>query len=112
MILLTGSSGFLGKTILAELQNQRLDVLTLGRSDENTIKCDLSSKVPVIPFVDQVIHVAGKAHVVPSSSGESKDFFDVNVQGTKNLLQSLENNRTLKQFIFISSVAVYGLNEG
>jgi Nucleoside-diphosphate-sugar epimerases len=112
MILLTGSSGFLGKIILAELQNQRFDVLTLGRSAENKIKCDLSSSVPVIPLVDQVIHVAGKAHVLPSSPRESREFFDVNVRGTKNLLEGLENHQTLKQFIFISSVAVYGLTEG
>ena len=112
MILLTGSTGFLGKTILAELQRRKLDVITLGRSDENKIKCDLSTQVPVIPSVELVIHAAGKAHTVPSSSIESKEFFDINVQGTKNLLEALENHPTLKQFIFISSVAVYGLTEG
>ena len=43
---------------------------------------------------------------------EKADFFKVNVQGTENLLAGLENKSSLKKFIFISSVAVYGIMEG
>ena len=112
MILLTGSSGFLGTTILAELQTLRLEVVTAGRAEGNEIKCDLSKEVPLIPPVEQVIHVAGKAHTIPATSHAAIAFFDINVKGTKNLLKALENNHHLKKFIFISSVAVYGLTEG
>ncbi len=37
-------------------------------------------------------------------------YFDVNVQGTKNVLEAMDKNR-MKNIIFTSSVAVYGLNK-
>lgn len=52
-----------------------------------------------------------KAHSVPKSKEQAKLFFDVNVKGTSNLLEGLKMNIP-KQFIFISSVAVYGLESG
>jgi nucleoside-diphosphate-sugar epimerase len=58
-----------------------------------------------------VIHAAGKAHIVPKTGEEEKLFFDVNYRGTINLLKALEKNPP-KSFVFISTVAVYGLEEG
>jgi nucleoside-diphosphate-sugar epimerase len=112
MILLTGSSGFLGTVLMAEFHKQQLAVATVGRSPANTTHCDLSKEVPALPLVDTVVHAAGKAHIIPASPSEVKAYFDINVQGTRNLLAALEHNGVLKKFIFISSVAVYGLTAG
>src|SRR6266516_2225818 len=112
MILLTGASGFLGTVLMTEFHKQQLAVATGGRSQTNTTHCDLSKEIPVLPLVDTVVHAAGKAHTIPASPSEVKEFFDTNVQGTRNLLTALEHNRVLKKFIFISSVAVYGLTSG
>ncbi|MEO7769067.1 MAG: NAD-dependent epimerase/dehydratase family protein, partial [Ferruginibacter sp.] len=76
------------------------------------VVCDLSRQVPVIPSIDMVVHAAGKAHVVPKNEEEKKDFSTVNVQGTRNLLTALEHIQSLKKFVFISSVSVYGLING
>ena len=110
-ILLTGASGFLGKTIHSAFNNST-EVITLGRSQDAIINCDLSNQIPILPIVDMVVHAAGKAHIVPKNEEERKDFDKVNVQGTLNLLKSLEGNLSLKKIVFISSVAVYGLIEG
>jgi nucleoside-diphosphate-sugar epimerase len=60
-----------------------------------------------------VIHLAGLAHVVPRDADTRRRFFDVNVEGTKNLLRGFESTDTLpKALVLASTVAVYGLEEG
>lgn len=109
-ILLTGASGFLGSQIKNVCEKNN-NVQTLGRQNTNDIICDLSKEIPSIENINVVIHAAGKAHVYPKTEAEIKAFFDVNVVGTKHLLQSLENN-PISKFIFVSSVSVYGLGKG
>lgn len=107
--ILTGASGFLGRKIKNELCE---DVLSIGRTNTDII-CDLSSLIPKLPANKIVIHSAGKAHSVPKTPQQKQEFFDVNVLGTQNLLKGLEQAPSLpKSFVFISSVAVYGLDQG
>jgi nucleoside-diphosphate-sugar epimerase len=109
-ILLTGSTGFLGKYIFSELVNAN-EIYTMGRTNCNFLY-DLNS--PSIKFnkkFDLVIHAAGKAHHIPKSNEEKIDLFNINVQGTNNLLNSLLEFKP-KLFVFISSVAVYGYSSG
>jgi nucleoside-diphosphate-sugar epimerase len=66
-----------------------------------------------LPFIDIVIHCAGKAHSIPRTGQEAKVFFDVNFEGTKNLCSAINSLQQIpKAFIFISTVAVYGVDEG
>lgn len=110
-VLLTGGSGFLGKTIYQKLNGHQL--ISLARNNADII-CDLSKAIPTnLPKVDLVIHAAGKAHMIPKTEAERQLFFDVNVTGTRNLLTGLQNLAILpKAFLFISTVAVYGLESG
>jgi nucleoside-diphosphate-sugar epimerase len=110
-ILLIGSNGFLGRQIQTTL-NPKFDIITLSRSNSR-IECDISNFIPFLPKVDIVIHAAGKAHSVPKTSLEKQSFFDVNFKGTQNLLQGIQESKSLpKAFIFISTVAVYGRENG
>lgn len=112
-VLLTGSSGFLGKIIEDYLTLRHYNIISLGRSNKSDVVCDLGKQNPFIPKgIDIVVHAAGKAHSVPKSKNEGQEFYDVNVIGTKNLLLGLGKNNLPKQFIFISSVSVYGLSTG
>jgi nucleoside-diphosphate-sugar epimerase len=110
-ILVTGGgSGFLGKTISKYLSKDQ-QVITLGRNNSD-INIDLALGIPILPNVDIVIHTAGKAHLNPNSDLDKQEFFNINVNGTKNLLKALESSLIPKSFIFISSVAVYGIESG
>lgn len=110
-ILLTGSSGFLGSEINSYLTSQKFEILTLGRATDNNIICDLSKEVPKLENIDVVIHVAGKAHLIPKTDSEIKNFHEVNVMGAVNLMEGLSNNLP-NTFMFISTVAVYGKDTG
>lgn len=111
-ILLTGASGFLGREISKHLKSLNYKVVSLGRNKSNAIVCDLGSETPVLKeCFDIVIHVAGKAHTVPKNEQEKLDFYKVNRDGTKSLLKCLEI-KLPKTVIFISTVAVYGVETG
>lgn len=108
-IILTGSSGFLGKAIKEELAGAEL--ITLARNNADII-ADLSGSIPQLPHSNLVIHCAGKAHMVPKSEQDKQEFFNVNVTGTRHLLKALEKGAIPQYFIFISTVAVYGIDTG
>ncbi|MES2828423.1 MAG: NAD-dependent epimerase/dehydratase family protein [Bacteroidota bacterium] len=108
-VILTGN-GFLGKVIVEHFKRE--DITVLGRTSGNII-CDLANEIPQLEPADLVIHTAGKAHSVPKNIKEGKVFFDVNVQGTANLLKGLEFATAIpKNFVLVSTVAVYGLDKG
>lgn len=114
MILVTGSSGFLGVYILKELERLQYKVETIGRSSISNYMVDLSTHSPLLTnHYNYVIHAAGKAHSTPRTVEDRKRFFEVNYDGTINLCRALDDLETKpKAFVFISSVAVYGLNSG
>ena len=94
---------------MSALSSQSITSLSRFNADINV---DLSKVIPNLPSVDLVIHAAGKAHLVPSSPSERQDFFEVNVTGTINLLKGLEKSTIPKSIVFISSVSVYGCENG
>lgn len=109
-ILMTGASGFLGK-ICVPILSKGNKLISLGRQNYNNIVADLIDEIPDLPLVDVVIHAAGKAHVYPKTEAEKKEFFDINVNGTSHLLSALEK-QSVKAIVYISSVSVYGLEQG
>ncbi|HEX8376325.1 MAG TPA: NAD-dependent epimerase/dehydratase family protein [Pedobacter sp.] len=111
--LLTGASGFLGKIIYSHLRTSMV-IKTAGRHPKSDFKWDLSSgEFDLKGEFDLVIHSAGKAHSSPSTEEERDDFFRINVTGTTNLLKSLQRlDRLPQSFVFISTIAVYGLDKG
>lgn len=110
-ILVTGANGFLGKAIIEAIKGE-YNFFSLSRS-AGDYRYSLENEIPAFNRkFDVLIHVAGKAHCVPKTEEEKKKFHDVNVIGTKNLLKGLEKVGVPKQFVFISSVSVYGLDHG
>ncbi len=112
-ILLTGGNGFLGKAIhdyFSKNQNDQVKILGIGMECDYNINLATDSII-FQEYFDLVIHAAGKAHSVPKNGKEQRAFFDVNFEGTVNLLAALSYNPP-KSFIFISTVAVYGIESG
>ena len=111
-ILMTGGSGFLGNNILPILRKNSSCVDTVGLSDADNYKMDISKSIPVLlKDYDIILHAAGKAHCI-SNYDNYHEYFLVNMNGTINLCRALENKKKPSALIFISSVAVYGCEYG
>ncbi len=106
---ITGFNGFLGNilsSIIVKRNRRVFDINVLSKE-----KLDISKSFELTnPFGEFVIiHTAGKAHFIPKTIEEEKLFFDVNFTGTKNLCNALNPYVcSLKGFVFISTVSVYG----
>ena len=122
-ILVTGGAGFIGKylvkslllnnnsiTIFDNFSNSSKDSINfLKNKDVKIIEGDIR-KIQEISNViknqEIVIHLAAKISVVDSINNPSETF-QVNVNGTKNILTACEKHR-VKKLIVASSAAVYG----
>ena len=108
-LLITGASSTLGKNLTSELLKiGKFSIRLLEHhspvSNENCeiFKGDLQNidnLVNACAGVDIVIHLAALTH-----SNSSKDYFNVNVAGTENLLVACQKKH-VRRFIFISSSA-------
>lgn len=99
-ILITGAQGMLGRFLCNEYIDCK--VTTLGLDSANDIACDLAGGKPALDSrFDTIIHAAG--------STCNEQAIEVNLNGTINLCKALINNPP-RQFVFISSVQVYGID--
>lgn len=111
-VLVTGFSGFLGSTIVSRLKKNKIEVLTIGRNEKADIIWDFIQPEPNLPILDMVVHCVGLAHLKPYSYEEGR-FMKVNYETTVNLCKALVKMTKIPPiFVFISSVAVYGLETG
>lgn len=108
-MLLTGASGFVGRNISNRL-NERYVLTCIGRGQTNDIICDLTNYTPELPCkFNYVVHAAGLAH---NRNATEQEYIRVNYEGTKRLTRALDKVGVPDSFVYISSVAVYGLDEG
>nr|BFD31233.1 NAD-dependent epimerase/dehydratase family protein [Pigmentibacter ruber] len=121
-VLVTGANGFLGKKVCKLLISKGYEVIGTYRSshpqnDEfkliHWIKIqDLQPKevwIEALKNCDIVIHTAGRVHQMNSNKNSDNLFFNDNTNGTDALIcEILQNNSSIKQFIFISTLLVYG----
>ena len=100
---ITGASGFLGKQIEYYFKSNAIKFVAPDRKNLFKYLCKSTD-------IDILIHCAGKAH---SFKDPDHLYFDSNVKLTKKITESIStNNIALNTFVFISSVAVYGLEKG
>lgn len=111
MILITGANGFLGKYICQAIP--AAERCTLSRTDQElAIDIQAPFRLPDRHY-KTIIHAAGKAHSIPKNAQEEQAFLDINAGGTQNLLRALsQQSRLPESFVLISTVAVYGLEQG
>lgn len=112
MILITGSTGYIGKAFTTRLLEGDYKVRVLTRDPVLAKKlfpkaavlegdiCNKRSIKNAMKDVTKVVHLAGLVDYK-----NEKRIFDVNYQGTKNLLEYCGN---IDKFVFSSSVTVFG----
>lgn len=102
-ILVTGASGFIGRSLVARLQTQGWDVIPL----DSTVG-DIASPDTLAKFRQQkvahVFHLAGKTFV-PDSWNNPQAFCQINVTGTINVLEFCKETRIPMTYV---SAYVYG----
>lgn len=81
------------------------ELTTLGRSETNSLHCDLVSYIPQLGdnSFTGVVHAAG--------SEEESDAMELNLTATQNLIKALEKNPP-EWIVYISSHQVYNRNSG
>lgn len=114
IILLTGPTGFVGRSLADKLCAKELRLL--GRTDPELsehrfCQAEINGTGDFKSFlkdVDVVIHAAARAHVMNDSSSDPQVAYDeVNTAGTLNLARQAEASG-VKRFLFISSIKVNG----
>jgi dihydroflavonol-4-reductase len=121
-ILITGGTGFIGKHLLHRLSKTDHHIRCLVRKTsnietiQNTVNTDIttgdildrSSIKKALIDMDAIIHLA---NIYDFWIKRKRDFYDVNVQGTQNLMEeALTAN--IKKVIHISSLVAYGPMNG
>lgn len=122
--LVTGGAGFIGSNLVDLLlkkghQVTVLDNFSTGRNSNlshiktkklKIINIDIASKKKMDKYfnkIDYVFHLAGLADIVPSIENPKK-YFESNVLGTLNVLESARKNKITK-FIYAASASCYGI---
>ena len=109
-----GGSGFIGTRLIKQINNhfsiRIIDKNPSKKFNEITTICDIRNQDELnksLKNYECVIHLAAEHRddVSPVSL-----YYDVNVQGTKNIVEAMVRNG-INNIVFTSSVAIYGLNK-
>lgn len=107
LTLVTGIEGFTGHFVKAELEANGHTAVGL-RSDLTDLDAVIKEISEIQP--EAVIHLAGLAFVAENNANA---FYDVNLVGTRNLLEALARHAPKLQSVLITSSAnVYGNSTG
>jgi len=110
-ILILGSAGFVGKTLIVKLKNKNYKIKALIFKNEiklkgQKIKGDILKPGLLDRYIedgDIVVNLIGQL------SGDDVNFSDLNIRGGLNLLESCVKKKRVK-IVLISSINVYGEN--
>jgi len=114
--LVTGNTGMLGRPLCRTLHSQGWKVIAVTRMQDEgpwdeSIQADLTSHETFsIPSdIDVVFHLAGKAHALSETRQDEKEYFQINTEVTRRILEAAKSSR-VRRFVFFSSVKA--MNEG
>lgn len=103
-ILITGSNGFIGESLVANLQQKNYQILTLDSKDGDISDIDLSQKY-ANEEIFHVFHLAAKTFV-PHSWENPLEFYKTSILGTQQVLELCRKNTIPMTFV---SAYVYGI---
>lgn len=102
-IFITGWQGFIGSHLVKRLQDKHeLTYLQNDLRDYNKVKAEILDADPEI-----ILHLAARTEV-EKSFYEQLTFSEVNYIGTVNLIEAARELKNFKNFVFASTMEVYG----
>ena len=101
-IAVTGSSGFIGKNVCISLRRNGYNVVEID--SERGFDIRVINNFSSLPDYDVIVHLAARSFV-PDSFKEPLDFYQTNINGTLNVLESARQKKA--NVIFFSSY-LYG----
>ena len=106
-ILITGVHGFVGTNLVDALKREHtiygLDIISPQKEGiRYTFSWDDLEKETMIPEVDAIIHLAGKAHDTKNKSAADV-YFKVNTGLTQNIFDYFLTHDNIKKFVFFST---------
>jgi dihydroflavonol-4-reductase len=102
VVAVTGANGIVGSAIVDKLKSENIDVRRVVRPETDVL--DMSGLMKAFEGVDVVVHAAG---FVSFNPGNKQKLLNVNVEGTKNVVNACLA-AGVKKLIHISSVAALG----
>ena len=116
-VLITGVNGFIGSNIYNQLKDKH-EILGVSQSKtskicDKYISCDLTDKETLEKVInensdiDVIVHCAALAHNKGDDLSRDR-FMKVNYGVTQDLVDLSNKHLNLKQFIFLSTISVYG----
>jgi len=110
--LITGGNGFVGAFLKNSLLKNGHEVKTLGKSYANDFQVDLTQKTTIISEdFDVIIHSASIVHNSSHAGSINEQLIITDLEITFNFLKSIESIN-FQKVIFLSSVSVYGIEDG
>ena len=115
--LITGVSGFIGNRLAQRIRErgQRVYGVDIAPSQaccDVPIKADVTRPLSVDPFagVDTVFHLAGKVHALSEVKQDDTEYFQVNTDGTRHVLEAARSIG-VRRFVFFSTVKAMSRDE-
>lgn len=110
LTFVTGAAGFIGRTLCQRLKRKEKRVRVLLRSDvqgpwDEIVLGDLVNVLleEAMCGVDTIFHLAGKAHALSETLEDEQDYFSVNTDGTRMMLEAAKA-AGVRRFVLFSSV--------
>jgi UDP-glucose 4-epimerase len=127
-VLITGGAGFIGSAIVPKLLKQGceifvLDNLSFGQrkfisqiDEAHFFEVDIRDKAKLSATLSQiqpqiVIHLAA-IHFIPYCNANPFETTEINILGTQNLLEAIQELNSVKKIVFASTAAVYPIYDG
>jgi len=108
-VAVSGATGFIGEKLCRALSEKHTDLHTLGRKRPgfdaifHTWDLQESPDAEYPHGIDTIFHLAGKAHALSETRQDEAEYFRINTEGTRRLLEA-SRAAGVRRFVFFSSV--------
>jgi dTDP-4-dehydrorhamnose reductase len=118
-IVITGADGYIGSNLKSFLEHKGLEIYSItkgGSKREKFHQADITDKQSIFELLnkinpDVIIHTAGMSSLAQCEK-EKELAWKVNVEGTRNIIESIKEINPQIKFIFISSDYIFSGKRG